>query len=285
MNQKRINVSDGIYINCVNDFYNILVVEKYVNKENFSILKATRDYKVKHVVCDVNVNQSLFESLIEVESFVFINNNKFEGSFLHIVKNLRGFCCENLPELNIDWQLLGNLEEVDIPWSQLISFKHSVNLRHLILRKINHNNLDLILPENLEYLQLIQGKINSIEGLSICRSLKAVVLYSLKNIEDFSPLNKLISLEFIHLYNCKVLDLSFLSVLVNLKWVVLENCGDIHSLKPIHKLKGIEGIKLIGKTKIVDNDLSLVNLKTNFKYRYPYYGLKAEYGQPPSGRY
>jgi Leucine-rich repeat (LRR) protein len=170
----------------------------------------------------------------------------------------------------IDFSNFKELEEIDIPWNNNLKFKGADSLKYLILRKYGKEIFELELPQSIEFLELIQGKLKSIQGIEQYQNLKALVLYAQPKMEEYTAIGELKNLEFLHLHGGHLKDVAFITKLKNLKWLVLENCKEIETLKPLMDLDNLIGVQLVGTTKPLDGDKSIRDIKNKYEYHYPY---------------
>jgi hypothetical protein len=109
--------------------------------------------------------------------------------------------------------------------------------------------------ENLSTLGLT-GAMSSLEGIDKFTSLKELSLWSMKNLNDITPIEACMGLEQFQIETCNnVTDYSVLSLLTNLKQIFFEN-KLLPSLKCFPK-DNLEYIRLGMSTSIEDKDVSL----------------------------
>lgn len=263
-------IDKGIYINIRDEYYKIVVVENCITYQNGIIHNTIKKYGIKHVVICENFNDSILDEIIEINILVFMYNNQFKIDNLYKISKLRRIVLPNSYKMAIDFSNFKELEEIDIKWNNNLIFIGADNLKYLILRKYDKETFELDLPKEIEYIQLIQGKLKSIEGIEKHQNLKALVLYSQPKIEDYTAIGELKNLEFLHIHGGQLKDITPFTKLKKLKWLVLENCKNIETLKPLMGLDNLIGVQLVGTTKPLDGDNSIRDIKSKYEYNYPY---------------
>ena len=269
MNVTKIDICDGAYINLRDGYYKVLVIEKKINFLGF-LRKTVTNENIKHVVIDGAFDNSIFDELKDILSINFMYNEKFCDDNFYKLNKLKRISISDSYKFLIDFAKFISVQEIDIPWNEYLKFTDTNNLRYLILRKYKKETFEIDLPKNIEFLELIQGKLKSIQGIEKYTSLKALVIFGHQKMEEYDSISKLQNLEFLHLHGGKLKNVAFITKLKNLKWLVLENCKEVETLKPLLSLEKLEGVHLVGATKVLDGDKSIRDIKRNIEYCYPY---------------
>ena len=177
----------------------------------------------------------------------------------------------SLSKLSINWEdqyipLIAEnkqLEELIIRNYTHKDFLELPNLEHLKLLDISQGNLvsldGITQFKNLERLHLnVLKKLKDISSLSECsqiQNLQLSYLATLDNVESVGYLRNLKRLEMDKL--SKVIDISSFENLADLEEVFFNNMKLI-SIKPLKNLKKLKWILLSEKTKVLDDDLSIL---------------------------
>jgi hypothetical protein len=165
MSVIRNNVDKGIYINVRDGYYKVLVLEKCITYQKDAICNIINNNNIMHVVICEDFHDSILDEIIEINILVFMYNNQFKSDNLYKLSKLKSIVLPNSYKMAIDFSLFKELEEIDITWNNNLIFKGLDNLRYLILRKYDKETFELDLPKEIEYIQLIQGKLKSIQGI------------------------------------------------------------------------------------------------------------------------
>ncbi len=270
MKIAREEISTGlIYSKTEKNYLSIRINDDYISKEGeISSLIANRG--IKSAVIENNFDCKILNELLYIKSLIISANNAFICPNLYNLKNLKKINLEFSYNMAIDFSNFKELEEIDIPWNNNLIFKGADSLKYLILRKYGKEIFELELPQSIEFLELIQGKLKSVQGIEKYKNLKALVLYAQPKMEEYSAIGELHHLEFLHLHGGHLKDVNFITRLKNLKWLVLENCKEIDTLKPLLQLDNLIGVQLVGSTKPLDGDKSIRDIKDKYEYHYPY---------------
>lgn len=270
---ERIDLADGLYLNVVQGYRKILVLEGYKDCNGFIQLNIEK-HDIRMAFIKEKFRDCIFDELVNVVSIIFRYNETFSVEEFYKLKKLMSIEMDDTYKMAIDFSKFKELVDLDLFWNPNISFVDADKLKYLILRKYGKESFEQKLPKNIEFLELIQGKLKSMKGIEEYQSLKALVLYAQPKIEDYTAISGLKNLEFLHIHGGHLKDVSFITKLKNLKWLVLENCKEIETLKPLLKLDKLEGVQLAGSTKIVDGDRNIRDIKSAAKYNYPYSMIK-----------
>lgn len=269
MSVVRIDISEGIFINISNGYYKVLVINNCITNQNGLLYNTIEKYEIKHVVIRDEFHASIFDEIIEAMLVVFMYNNKFDSNDLYKLYKLKSLSIPDTYKMQIDFSNFKEMEDIDVSWNNNLVFKDVKNLKILMLTKYDKETFELELPNSIEYIHLMQGKLKSIQGIEKYQSLKALVLYAQSKIEDYKAIGELKSLEFLHIHGGQLKDITPFTKLKKLKWLVLENCKHIETLKPLMELDNLIGVQLVGTTKPLDGDKSIRDIKNKYEYNYP----------------
>jgi hypothetical protein len=172
-----------------------------------------------------------------------------------------------------DFSKIVGLEELDLNWAKGYKNFGSDKLRKLVLRKCNKSRLSFNSTKKLIVLELIQGSVDSLNGIEVLTDLKALTLFKLKgfNSENIKHLYKLENLEYLFISSFdQRLDLSEIcNTLKSLKWVILENCSNLH-IEDLQLNKNTPAFKIIKKTNLSNSEVAMLNEYKHCKYDYLY---------------
>ncbi len=172
-----------------------------------------------------------------------------------------------------DFSEIVALEELDMNWAKGYKNYGSDKLRKLILRKCNKTRLSFNSIKKLIVLELIQGSVDSLNGIEVLTDLKALTLYKLKgfNSEDIKHLYKLENLEYLFISSFdQGLDLGEIcNALKYLKWIILENCSNLH-IENLQLNKDTPALKILKKTNLSNSQVAMLNEHKVCKYDYLY---------------
>lgn len=270
MEVYKVELSNGlIFSKSGNGYLSLRIKDNYYNKKN-EIESLISKNNIRSAVIEGVIDCNIFDELYNIKVLYFSNNNNFECLKFYNLKKIKKIQLDFSYKMAIDFSHFKELEEIDIVWNNNLVFKGAENLKYLILRKYDKETFELELPIDIEYIQLIQGKLKSVQGIEKYQSLKALVLYSQPKIEDYAAIGEINNLEFLHIHGGQLKDITPFTKLKKLKWLVLENCKHIETLKPLMQLENLIGVQLVGATKPLDGDKSIRDIKNKYEYNYPY---------------
>lgn len=224
---------------------------EFLNKNNITKIEIDKEFKLKTLdflkKCK-NIEEVYLNDDIEVQNFSELSqlsnlNTLYLSEQHHIdlskIKKLEYLYLEgNNKNFNIDKCI--HLKELYI-WSYKPKSKNLVEFRDLAY---------------LEKLIIIQGNINSLDGIAGLKLTKLELSYlrNLINIEALQGLsNTLTELE---MENCKKIEgYEVLGNLKSVEWLKLVGCADIPNLSFIKQMPSLKKISFVD-TNIVDGDLS-----------------------------
>lgn len=262
-------IEKGLSYSIYKDYFKSITISINKNFKNI-LLKLVIDNNIKNATFIDDFDVQNFDSLIDILSISFLNNDAFECKELYKLSKLRIITLDYSYKMAIDFSNFKEIEEIDVPWNNQLIFKGTDKLKYLILRKYDKASFEIELSNNIEFIELIQGKLQTMQGIEKYQSLKALVLYAQPKIEDYTAIGELQNLEFLHIHGGHLKDITPFTKLKKLKWLVLENCKHIETLKPLMELENLIGVQLVGATKPIDGDKSIRDIKNKYEYHYPY---------------
>lgn len=273
MNEDKIEIKKGRTVKLIirSDSFLILNLFNYI-KCNNSVKELFKEYDIKAVNIWDNISTcGLLEIDENIKSLHFLGRQKdTEIEQVYRFSNILAIEWDNTEHISIDFSRFKHIEEINIAWSPNFIFKDALSLLYIRLYRYSKEIFDLDLPNKIEFIELIQGKLKSMQGIEKYQSLKALVLYSQPKIEDYTAIGELNNLEFLHIHGGQLKDITPFTKLKKLKWLVLENCKHIETLKPLLELENLIGVQLVGTTKPLDGDKSIRDIKNKYEYSYPY---------------
>lgn len=186
------------------------------------------------------------------------NSPNFDLSLLENISNLEFFGIDQTNS-SLDFRGLQKLKIISIPWhKKLFKNPELSNLEKLSLWKYKSATNDLTdFPQfnQLQQLDLTQGTITSLNGISRFSGLSDLGLHYLSKLEHLGELD-LPKLKKFRAENCKRLaDHQQLETCINLEDLKIHHCGSMQSVQFIKNLKKLKTFRFID-TEVIDGDLS-----------------------------
>lgn len=254
----------------------------YRKSNNAFILNSNDLEKAKQIMLqdnlnhlEINPNHFRTNDLSFLKEFSFITEFSILGLDIIDIKEI-----ENLTNLRklyiahkfkgiIDFTKFKHLEECVFTWG----IKGSESIYDTIfLKKLtiySYSNIDFSKFEKqikLEELELLNSKIDNLNGIENLKGLKRLSIIGAKNIENLNGIENLDKLEFLEIDRCKKInDLSLLCKLSNLKKIHANDGLQINDLNFIINLENLEEFLFAGDSKILNNDLSPLEYAFNNK--------------------
>lgn len=269
---------------------NIICRDKKMNKEiKLSYDNTVLDYKkgytpefVKSVIEQKKLKgMRLFAVLNEdrVESFDFLKDFNFlkflsiasrddhDYDFLNFFGGLHEFSVITEGKKIIDLKPLKELRKLVLEWrkNKILGIEHCLNLEYLAA--IDFDQVDFSLLEKAPQLKTFRvktSKIKSVHGLEFVPYLEDLLIANCRSLESVKSISNHKNLRTLHVEACKkIMDFEYLEGLPNLEKILIMDCGDIASLGFLRNFPSLNEFRLIGRSKIIDGDLSpLENIKT-----------------------
>ncbi|MFG6490598.1 hypothetical protein ACG04R_28325 [Roseateles sp. BYS78W] len=157
-------------------------------------------------------------------------------------------------ESRLDISVFDNLKELRCYWGGDIVGLGRTSLRRLAIWKYGDRSTNdltnLNLPSSLCSIELIQSRIESLNGLKDLPYLEEVSLHYLAQLKDIGALRHLPSLRYLHMEKCKsVASYQVLGLCSGLHIVDLESCAPIHDFMFLHNLSSLTELYFAG-TKV-----------------------------------
>jgi hypothetical protein len=254
----------------------------YRKSNNAFILNSNDLEKAKQIMLqdnlnhlEINPNHFRINDLSFLKEFSFITEFSILGLDIIDIKeienltNLRKLYIAHKFKGNIDFTKFKHLEECVFTWG----IKGSESIYDTIfLKKLtiySYSNIDFSKFEKqtkLEELELLNSKINNLNGIEKIKGLKRLSIIGAKNIDNLNGIENLDKLEFLEIDRCKKInDLSLLCKLSNLKKIHANDGLQINDLNFIINLENLEEFLFAGDSKILNNDLSPLEYAFNNK--------------------
>jgi hypothetical protein len=158
----------------------------------------------------------------------------------------------------LDLSSFPQLEEVRLEWHEGVRFAELQVLRVLYLRgysPISGSLQELPALPRLRELELNQGNVRTLAGISRFASLRRLQLYHLKRLETIADVCGT-ELEYLHVESCKSIgNLEEAACLDRLSVLRMNSCGRIRSLRFLDTMPVLEECRLMG-TYVEDGDMS-----------------------------
>jgi len=104
----------------------------------------------------------------------------------------------------------------------------------------------------------------TLDGISGLSKVEDIALNGLNRLESVQDLSKCITLKELTLENCKIpSDIYALKSLKNLEKLTLDNCRDIETLEFIKELQNLRYLSFTGNTKVLDGNLEFLKNMSN----------------------
>lgn len=233
------------------------------------------NYNVKIITINGVFNDDILNQLNSIEVIKFMYTNIFDINKFYVLKNIRQITLEDTYNMGIDFSNFKKLAHLNIYWNPNIKINLCSKLKWLRVYSFNNENCISFFSNSIEYLEIIQSKLKSLEGIGNLKNLKSLVLYKLKSVENFHYIGELKNLEYLMIDSClKLTNIDWISGLKKLKYICLIGSNEIESLKPLNEINSLEGIIL--SMKIKDGDKSILKIKNDYKilnYKSPYDNL------------
>lgn len=166
----------------------------------------------------------------------------------------------------LDFSMFSYLDELSTDWkpSDVLPSAQSA-LKRLCLwgfKPRSRNLQSLPAYRRLNYLKLVQGTVESLDGIERLVALKEAEISHLKQLKKISAIGTC-EVETLHIEACsKIVDFASLSKCPKLRLLRYGNCGTLPSLAPLREFKTLEDFRFVN-TNILDGDMSpLLNLKS-----------------------
>ena len=232
-----------------------------------------KQYKIKGIILREVIGDCVYKEIDKkIQQLSFFDNLEINAEVLHSFLNLEKIRLEFTYDMSIDFSKFPNLKEIEeIEWNINLDFSYAKTLRSVVVKFLDSKDFNKIFNSNIENIEVVKGKIESLDGIDKIKSLKALTMNSFPKLNNYEAVGKAEKLEFLRLSGCGSLkNISFIETCRNLKWITLENCKEIETLRPLEKLPNLIGVNIMGNTKILDGNKSICKSKSDTSY---FYGL------------
>jgi len=222
----------------------------YINKKDIKqiLINDYRGFKEQSVDFLAECNQ--------IED-VFLVEGNYDTSGIKYLDNLKSAIIGSAPKHSVDLSKFKGLESLSIThhknWLNLFSCTSLIDLH--IWKLPFENLLNFKRLVKLKSLELVQGKVNSLEGIDEL-SLTHFEAHKVSSLLDIGMYKESFSLENFYLYDCKkVQNHEDIAKAVNLKSLRYANCGIMKSISFIEKMPKLKEFRF-PKTLVEDGNLS-----------------------------
>lgn len=270
--------AEGKIIIC-HQIWNPQITEIALNNEIFGIY-------YHPMMATQRIDLNFLSNFPELEKFNFsaYDNEPIENfEQIYELTELKALSWETPWNCKLDFHRFSKLENLNYGWHPGSTISKCLDIKVLSLHRCKSHDLSEISTlTNLEKLQLFSCRTQHLVGLEKMKNLKSLRLSCLSQLQDIGAVRFLSSLRELWIASCrKVLSLDALSSNSTLQEIIIEDSGDIESLGPLLSLKNLENLAIIGKTTILDGDLSVLekleSLKSVFYVNRKHYSHKREY--------
>jgi hypothetical protein len=156
----------------------------------------------------------------------------FDYSAINYLSKLEHLSIYTTDKNEINFTNWADLKSATIFWRpKANSLFKCVNLERLFIGKYNGSDLGKFESlENLKYLRINTGSINSLKGIEKLKNLETLLLIQATKLEDLSGIDKLPSLKHLRIDNCR--NIKDIAIVANLKNIKTEIAGTTPKLKP-----------------------------------------------------
>ena len=237
--------------------------EYLVNPNEYS-LKEMWGLDIRNVELNFNTMRPTRRDITFLKShYDFIEGISISGNLditaLGKFVNLKRLSLQNPPEQSIDFDNFPLLQECKIEWNKKvknIDRLKSIEILHLWRYKVS--DLQGIGGlRSLRELSVIHSGITSLQGVGSLDALERLELGYLRKLNSLRGLEGLSNLRRLDLDCCPHIDdLSPVQELKNLEQLGTYGCRKINSLKPLKDLTKLDIVHILGRTDIVDGDMT-----------------------------
>lgn len=113
-------------------------------------------------------------------------------------------------DLSLDLSYFPDLETLNSRWYENTKgWENLSKIKRLFITGVKDSNLNFLAGlSTLEYLRLLRGNLESIEGLEGCANLKTLFFQCCRSLRTLEPTIRKMKLEFLIIENCRRLNLS-----------------------------------------------------------------------------
>jgi hypothetical protein len=223
-----------------------------------------RDLDIRNVALNFNSIRTTRRDITFLKShYDFIEGISISGNLditaLSRFANLKRLSLQNPPAQIIDFDNFPLLQECKIEWNKKVkNIDRLKSLETLHLWRYKMSDLQEIEGlRSLRELSVSHSSIVSLQGigsLEVLERLELVYLCKLNSLHGLERLSNLRRLGFDHCPHID--DLSPVQELKNLEHLGTYGCRKINSLKPLKNLNKLDTIYILGRTEIMDGDMT-----------------------------
>lgn len=274
-------IRDGFVFTAIRhpaNVYNAIVIRNPSNARRWGDSMAASVHSLEEHIAFINENKIEF-ALVIAEEIDFINRcptlnhlniipaetakDHFDYSPLYKLSGIQSIYCATeygkFDEMHteVDYSQIKELQSLSVSTQYDLNFSSIETLKSLKVSNYNQNDIShLFCSKNMDTLQLLSCKIQSLNGIENAPGMQCVYLHNNRFLNDISQLVSIShSLKALSIQNCsKITDFSVLEKLENLEYLVLQGNNTLSSLSFIYKLPKLK--TFIFDMSIADADLT-----------------------------
>ena len=206
-----------------------------------------------------------FEFVDEVH---VLESNMENISFIYNFPNAKTLNIQNEDKTKIDFGRFEDLEDLFIYWQKgMANLSDRKKLKILCLHGFKEKIFDISPQTPLEELRLYKSPVENLSSLGALKTLKSLMFFDLRCLEDITWLQGLENLETIYFQRCrKIKNWDMISRLPNLKVICLDRCGTINDINFLKPLENLERVVLAGDTKLISGAVRWLYEKPKITY-------------------
>lgn len=206
-------------------------------------------------------NLEILKEISFIERLNIVVDPSVDISAIHYLMKLKHLRFAYDYKTTIDLSSFPELESLGCHWSyRILNLDKCSTLKKLLLFKFKKELPYLQSLKSLQYLDLRQGTITSLEGIENFKDINTVHLYGLTKLEDIAPLTKAKqSLKYLIIDTCKKIKevSTVMPQLENIEILGLSNIGELSDIEFIRDMKSLKDFRFVD-TNVLNGDLSPV---------------------------
>ena len=261
--------NDNIKLAVRQDGFRVYILTNLVDKRSLQQVNST-DIKVASI--KDRFDFKLLSELTKIEMLTFMDITMTDidvERLLKLTELKRLVLVDCIIPGSVNLNSFHKLEELDLNWKSTYHFTDPCTLKDLVLRKLNTDDLSFLNCKSLETLEVIQGKLASLNGIGKLQNLKALTLLNLAKVSDLHSICLLHNIEYLHLRGLKSkIDSRLIMDLRHLKWLVLENSDFSMPFDTLLEHQSLRGVIISKRGKLTGIEKRIMSTFSDTKYGY-----------------